>query len=148
MSRSTLLKLLVQATDAYERELDTALRATLGTELRPAHYAVFRYLAPNGSRVTGLAESAGMTQQSMGELVTHLERCGYVERIADPADKRARLIVPTTKGRDALAVAEREIRRIEAAVAGELGAEPLGDVRAALARIPDAVASLSAVGDR
>ncbi|MEU4600110.1 MarR family transcriptional regulator [Nocardia sp. NPDC023988] len=148
MSRSTLLKLLVQATDAYERELDNALRATLGAELRPAHYAVFRYLAPNGSRVTALAESAGMTQQSMGELVTHLERFGHVERIADPADKRARLIVPTAKGRDALAVAAREIRRIEAAIAGELGADSLGDVRAALARIPDVVANLSAVADR
>ncbi|MEV0063580.1 MarR family winged helix-turn-helix transcriptional regulator [Nocardia sp. NPDC050718] len=139
-STPTLLKLLVQAADAYERELDRELRAELGPELRPAHYAVFRYLEPAGSRVTALAEAAGMTQQSMGELVTHLERCGYVERRPDPADRRARLIVTTAAGGAALALAGKHIRRIEAAVAAALGGPELAAVRAALARIPAAIA--------
>ncbi|MEV6219373.1 MarR family winged helix-turn-helix transcriptional regulator [Nocardia sp. NPDC051833] len=139
-SAPTLLKLLVHAADAYERELDRELCAVLGPELRPAHYAVFRYLEPAGSRVTALAEAAGMTQQSMGELVTHLERCGYVERRPDPADRRARLIVTTAAGGAALALAGKHIRRIEAAVAAALGGPELAAVRAALARIPAAIA--------
>ncbi|MFC4374425.1 MarR family winged helix-turn-helix transcriptional regulator [Nocardia halotolerans] len=139
---ASLLKLLVQATDAYERELNTALRAVLGAELRPAHYAVFRHLAPEGSRVTALADAAGMTQQSMGELVTHLARCGYVERTPDPADKRARLIVATAAGRDAVALAARHIGRIERALTAELGTNTLDRVRAALSRIPELVADL------
>ncbi|MFD4429326.1 MarR family winged helix-turn-helix transcriptional regulator [Nocardia sp. NPDC058497] len=136
----TLLKLLVQATDAYERELNDRLRARLGTDLRPAHYAVFRHLEPGGSRVTALAEAAGMTQQSMGELVTHLERCGYVERRPEPADRRARLIVATAAGGEALALAGEHIRRIEEAIAAELGGATLGDVRTALGRIPGVIA--------
>ncbi|MFC9476126.1 MarR family winged helix-turn-helix transcriptional regulator [Nocardia sp. NPDC056952] len=138
--RSSLLKLLVQAADAYERALNPALRAGLGTDLRPAHYAVFRYLAPEGSRVTALAEAAGMTQQSMGELVTHLEKCGYVRRTPDPADGRARLVVATAAGREAVALAGQHIQRIERVVAAELGAESLAVVRDALARLPAAIA--------
>ncbi|MFD6271675.1 MarR family winged helix-turn-helix transcriptional regulator [Nocardia asteroides] len=141
---TTLLKLLVQATDAYERALNDRLRAELGADLRPAHYAVFRQLAPEGSRVTALAEAAGMTQQSMGELVAHLARCGYVERRPDPADGRARLIVATAAGRAAVAVAAGYIRGIEDAVAAELGASELAGVRDALARLPGVIAGARA----
>ncbi|WP_410876544.1 MarR family winged helix-turn-helix transcriptional regulator [Nocardia sp. A7] len=137
----SLLKLLVQAADAYERALNPELRAGLGADLRPAHYAVFRYLRPGGSRVTALAEAAGMTQQSMGELVTHLEKNGYVERAPDPADRRARLIVFTASGRDAVALAGQHIQRIEQAIEAELGTESLGAVRDALARLPTAIAN-------
>uniref|UniRef100_UPI002458087B MarR family winged helix-turn-helix transcriptional regulator n=1 Tax=Nocardia farcinica TaxID=37329 RepID=UPI002458087B len=87
---TTLLKLLVHATRSYEHTLEEALRPALDERLRPAHFAVFRYLDPEGSRITALAEAAGMTQQSMGELVTHLAACGYVERRVDPADPPAR----------------------------------------------------------
>ncbi|MFI5503657.1 MarR family winged helix-turn-helix transcriptional regulator [Nocardia asteroides] len=111
-----------------------------GTDLRTAHYAVFRYLAPEGTRVTALAEAAGMTQQSMGELVAHLERRGYVERCPDPADGRARLIVATAAGRVAVAVAAGHIRRIEDAVAAEIGAPELAGVCDALARLPGVIA--------
>ncbi|UGT54591.1 MarR family winged helix-turn-helix transcriptional regulator [Nocardia asteroides] len=146
--RATLLKLLVQATDSYERALDERLRASLGDDLRPAHYTVFRHLEPTGSRVTALAEAAGMTQQSMGELVTHLERRGYVERRPDPADRRARLVVATAAGAEALAVAGAHIRRIEEALSGELGGPTVDEMRAALARIPDVLTALSGAGER
>lgn len=138
--RPSLLKLLVQAADAYERALHPRLRDGLGTDLRPAHYAVFRYLAPGGSRVTALAEAAGMTQQSMGELVTHLEKCGYVRRMPDPADGRARLVVTTAAGQDAVALAGHHIQRIEQTIAAELGTESLTAVRDALARLPAVLA--------
>lgn len=139
--RSSLLKLLVHAADAYERAVNPLLRADLASELRPAHYAVFRYLAPGGSRVTALAEAAGMTQQSMGELVTYLEKRGYVERAPDPADGRARLVVTTEAGQAAVALAGQHIQRIEAAIAAELGAESLSALRDALARLPCAIAN-------
>ncbi|MFD3464397.1 MarR family winged helix-turn-helix transcriptional regulator [Nocardia fluminea] len=108
--------------------------------MRPARYAVFRYLAPDGSRVTALAEAAGMTQQSMGELVTHLEKCGYVRRTPDPADGRARLVVTTAAGQEAVALAGRHIQRIEQTIAAELGTESLTAVRDALARLPAVLA--------
>ena len=37
-------------------------------------------------------ERAQITKQSMAELVLHLERLGYVERVPDPSDRRAKLV--------------------------------------------------------
>ncbi|WP_280491149.1 MarR family winged helix-turn-helix transcriptional regulator [Nocardia asiatica] len=131
----TLLKLLSQATAAYERALNDELRARLDEQLRPAHYAVFRYLDPNGSRITELAEAAGMTQQSMGELVTHLERRGLVVRQVDPADRRARTVILTEAGRAALEVAAERIRDIERTVERAVGQRTLAELRGALGQV-------------
>ncbi|MBF6445877.1 MarR family winged helix-turn-helix transcriptional regulator [Nocardia farcinica] len=134
---TTLLKLLVHATRSYEHTLEQALRPALDERLRPAHFAVFRYLDLEGSRITALADAAGMTQQSMGELVTHLAACGYVERRVDPADRRARLVVATPAGRSALRRARREIEAIERALAARLGESTVAGLRAALAGVAD-----------
>lgn len=131
----TLLKLLVQSATAFERRLNDGLRADLDDELRPAHYAVFRYLDPAGSRVSELAEAAGMTQQAMGELVTHLQRCGYVERRPDPTDGRARQVVATPTGLEALQAAAGRIRGIEQALGEHLGADGLQELRELLSRL-------------
>jgi DNA-binding MarR family transcriptional regulator len=70
-----------------------------------AQCRVFQRVAPNGSRLTDLADQAQMTKQSAGVLVDQLERLGYVRRAPDPADGRARLIVIEERGRRALDVA-------------------------------------------
>ncbi|HMH59642.1 MAG TPA: MarR family transcriptional regulator, partial [Galbitalea sp.] len=58
-------------------------------------------LPREGARVTTLATQTGMTQQAMGELIDEIEASGYIERQNDPADRRARLIVFTSKGQRA-----------------------------------------------
>ncbi|WP_029929197.1 MarR family winged helix-turn-helix transcriptional regulator [Nocardia otitidiscaviarum] len=129
VSPESILKLLVRTTRAVEDELNRALRAELHPDLRPAHYAVFRHLEPEGSRVTALADAAGMTQQSMGELITHLERCGYVTRTVDPADRRARRVVLTASGHAALATAARRLAEIEARLSAALGDSGFAELR-------------------
>jgi DNA-binding MarR family transcriptional regulator len=66
---------------------------------------VFQRVAPNGSRLTDLADQAQMTKQSTGVLVDQLEHLGYVRRVPDPTDGRARLIVIEERGRRAVDVA-------------------------------------------
>jgi DNA-binding MarR family transcriptional regulator len=91
--------------------------------VRPANYAVFRFLKPGGSRVAVLAEEARMTKQSMGELVAYLERRGYVERLPNPRDGQARIVVWREAGlRWAEAAAERP-GEIEDALAERLGGQ-------------------------
>lgn len=67
-------------------------------DVRPAHGAVLRHIARDGSRVTELAQRARMTKQSMAELVEHLRRRRYVELVADPEDGRAKLVRLTERG--------------------------------------------------
>lgn len=70
-----------------------------------AQCRVFQRIAPDGSRLTDLAEQAQMSKQSAGVLVDQLERLGYVRRASDPADGRARLIMIEQRGRRAIEVA-------------------------------------------
>ena len=83
-----------------------------------AHIHITRHLSTSGSRLTDLAQSAGMSKQAMGALVAQCEAWGMVERAADPADARARQLRFTATGlawleayRAAVAQAERELRQ-------------------------------------
>ena len=121
--RYSVPRLLGESFRALDRQLHEGMVAAGFGDVRPAHYAVFRFLKPGGSRVAELAEEARMTKQSMGELVAYLERRGYVERLPDPRDGRARIVVWTEAGlRWAEAAAER-LGEIEDALAERLGGQ-------------------------
>jgi DNA-binding MarR family transcriptional regulator len=91
--------------------------------LRPAHSRLFEHLDTDGTRLTALADRAGMSHQAMGELVTELVAAGYLERVPDPADGRARLVRPTAAGRGELARATGALRDLRARWQAELGDE-------------------------
>src|SRR5690606_4308936 len=63
-----------------------------------AHIHITRHLALEGSRLTELAQAAGMSKQAMGDLVDQCEAWGLVTREADARDARARLIRFTPTG--------------------------------------------------
>jgi DNA-binding MarR family transcriptional regulator len=70
-----------------------------------AQCRVFQRIAPDGLRLTDLADQAQLSKQSAGVLVDQLERLGYVRRVPDPTDGRARLIVIEQRGRRAAELA-------------------------------------------
>jgi DNA-binding MarR family transcriptional regulator len=125
-------RLLLRAQRAFEAELNARLRERGYGDVRLAHSALFAHVDPEGTRSSELALRAGMTKQSMGELVADLEEKGYVERLEDPVDRRARVVRLTDKGRrhvrDALAI----IGEIEEGYARRLGAGRLRTLRAGL----------------
>src|SRR6478609_4781033 len=82
-------------------------------EVRAPHGNVFQFLDDEGTRVSVLAQRAQVTKQSMAELVAHLERHGYVERVPDPGDRRAKLVRATARGRELYAVAREVVAEIE-----------------------------------
>jgi DNA-binding MarR family transcriptional regulator len=90
--------LLAIARDSVEAELFPRLREAGYPELRPTHACVFGTIGEEGDRLTSLAERAGMTKQAVGEVVSELEQVGYVERVPDPADGRAKIIKLTARG--------------------------------------------------
>src|SRR5512142_1837434 len=60
-------------------------------DVRPAHSAVLRSLPAEGTRIKDLASQAGVTKQSMAELVEYLQERGYVKVSVDRTDARARI---------------------------------------------------------
>ncbi|HRD59438.1 MAG TPA: MarR family transcriptional regulator, partial [Nocardioides sp.] len=84
-----------------------------GFPQKPKHSAVFAQISLEGSRLTELAQKANMTPQSMAEIVDELVELGYVVRRPDPADRRAKLIVLTRRGRAAVDAGRATIEGIE-----------------------------------
>jgi DNA-binding MarR family transcriptional regulator len=113
----------------------TAGVAAAGHPIRTAHSAVFVNIDRAGTRLTHLAERAQMTPQAMGELVDDLAARGYLERIPDPNDRRAKLIILTDLGYDALQAAFDTIIGIEAELETLLGREALLHFRDALRQV-------------
>lgn len=70
-------------------------------DIRPTHATAFRCMENEGSRVTVMAERAGVTKQAMSQVVQEMVRMGYLATHPDPADKRA-LLVKRTRGGDKL----------------------------------------------
>ncbi|MEV2220483.1 MarR family transcriptional regulator [Nocardia vinacea] len=92
-------------------------------------------IGPDGSRLTELAEQAQVTKQTAGFLVDQLERAGYVQRLPDPSDGRARLVVLSERGSKMATYANSVADRIEAEWATHLGAQRMRQLRETLARL-------------
>jgi len=99
-----------------------------------AHSKVLRFLRrnPDGGRLGQFAEWEGITQQSAGYLVDHMESHGYVVRSPDPADGRAQLITFTEKGRAAESVLIGEFEAIEREMRVRFGSECIDTLRRVL----------------
>jgi DNA-binding MarR family transcriptional regulator len=105
-------------------------------DIREGHGCVFGFIdLEHGSRLTDLAASAGLTKQAVGEAVTELERLGYVERVPDPHDGRAKIIRLTDRGMDAVIKGRRIFAEIEREWAEQIGPELVASMRAAATRI-------------
>lgn len=68
-------------------------------DLNAAHVGLWRYPGLDGLRPSQVADRTGITKQSVNDLLGHLERYGYLARVPDPTDGRARVIRLTAKGR-------------------------------------------------
>jgi DNA-binding MarR family transcriptional regulator len=117
-------------------------------DLRPTHGCVFRFVREDGMRLTDLAGFAGITKQSAGELVDDLVNLGYVERIADPEDRRAKLICLTERGREAQRIGFGIFAELEQRWANHFGQDRFEQLRELLEQIaaeraPAAVPELS-----
>jgi len=108
-------------------------------DVRPPHGNVFQFLDDDGTRVQVLAERAGVTKQSMAELVAHLERHGYVERVPDPADRRAKLVRATARGGEVYAIAREVVAELEAEWTELLGEAKMRRLRGLLQELNAAI---------
>ena len=118
---------------AMEARVFSGLAAAGCDDFTPAQARVFARIAPEGSRLTDLASQAGITKQSAGFLVDQLERAGYVARVPDPADGRARLVRITERGERSVQISRGIVAVVEAEWTAHLGADRMTELRRILA---------------
>jgi DNA-binding MarR family transcriptional regulator len=143
-SRITLPALMDLAVEAMYIDFRKLLEEADITDVRPTHGCVFRFVHGDGMRLTELASLAGLTKQSVGEIVDDLAQLGYLERYPDPTDKRAKLIRLTEKGLEAQRIGFSLFKKLEEDWAATFGADRVAALRAlleevALAKAPTAV---------
>ena len=116
-------------------------------DVRPPHGNVFAFLDDEGTPVSELARRAQITKQSMAELVAHLERHGYVERVPDPGDRRAKLVRATARGSEVYAIAREVIAEIEREWTARLGARKMRRLRELLQELNDGLGHQRSAGE-
>jgi DNA-binding MarR family transcriptional regulator len=126
--------LLRRCHQALILEVGRELSAAGHKDFQMAHNAVLRPLwdHPEGVRSSDLAASARITKQSMGATVDQLEAEGYVERVDDPDDARAKRVRLTKRGREAGRITRAAVRRVEADWARRIGAPRVAALRETL----------------
>lgn len=117
-------------------------------DVRVAHNAVFTRIPAGGIRLTDLAAQAEVSKQAMAEMVDELVTKGYLRRIPDPADGRAKLLVMAPRGAASHEVTLRIFADIEAELAAVVGADRLDEVREVLTEVLLQVVSSDARPDR
>jgi DNA-binding MarR family transcriptional regulator len=70
-------------------------------DLRPMHLLVIERLFIFEARATELAEAIGLTKQATGQILDRMDELGYVQRVPDPSDGRAKVLQLTDRGRRA-----------------------------------------------
>jgi DNA-binding MarR family transcriptional regulator len=91
------------------------------SQVSAAHIHITRHLALEGSRLTDLAHSAGMSKQAMGDLVDQCEAWGLVAREPDALDARARRVKFTETGLAWLQAFRAAVTQAEAEFRAEVG---------------------------
>ena len=121
----------------------------LHAELAAAGYAelypswgtnIFHYLREGGLRLTELAERTHTTKQALRYTINQLEAAGYVERVPDPTDGRAKIIRLTQRGWEGRRVADEIIASVEHECVRELGEERMRQFEALMKEVSSVLA--------
>jgi DNA-binding MarR family transcriptional regulator len=108
---------------AVQRELFGTLAELGFDDLHPRHGAVLAYLEVDGVRATDLSRMSGQHKQVIGTMIDELEALGYVERVPDPADRRAKLVCPTERGQAQMVAADKIMAAMQDRHARRIGRE-------------------------
>ena len=135
MNTPSTATLLHQTFQCLIEQLVAELHEAGYNDIRSAHSRVFEHLPAKGAQVARMAEAAQMTQQSMTELVEYLEKLGYLERLPDPSDRRAKLVRLTETGTRLSATGRQAMRRIDASWEARLGKDRMREMRSALSEV-------------
>lgn len=110
-------------------------RARTSTPIRASHTALLPHLDLSGTRLTDLAERLGVSKQAVAPLVDELEHMGVLEKVPDPSDGRAKLIVYTERGKRGLLEGLEVLKEVECDLEQVIGRRRMRQLSAILAAL-------------
>jgi DNA-binding MarR family transcriptional regulator len=119
-------------------ELDTAIGA-VHSEATPAINRALLHLDPDGTRIVELARRAGVTKQSMGEVVDRMVALGFVDVRPVPGPGRGKLVVATKAGWAALRDGYEAVTAIHRRWQALIGADEMAALVTALRHLIDEI---------
>ncbi|HEY7401724.1 MAG TPA: MarR family winged helix-turn-helix transcriptional regulator [Actinomycetota bacterium] len=143
MAEQDLGRLLLEGHRAIASDLVAMLEERGFPDMRAGHAAVFVHIdRRSGTRLTELARRARMTKQGMMLVVDDLQERGYVRRVPDAEDARAKVVKLTARGRRAAAETRRTVQAVEARTRRLLGDRRYEILRESLDELVDASTEL------
>jgi DNA-binding MarR family transcriptional regulator len=101
---------------AVHRELEALMAEHGFPEVRVAHLAALAHIPRgDGIRMSELAELMQVTKGAATQIVSHLERYGYLARVRHPSDGRGVIVRPTPAAERGYEVARERLADVEAA---------------------------------
>ena len=113
LDRKPFIALVRRADRAFQNHMVRNAHLRGRPDLKPAHNALFSIMGAEGERASSLAARAGITRQSMGEVIRDLVGLGILEMVPDPQDGRAKVVRYTEEGKPFSDDGMRHIQSLE-----------------------------------
>jgi len=121
LRENSIGRLLMRASRRYNEAAMKRVRELGHEELTFAHASILPHIDLAGTRLVDVAKRSGLTKQSVSELLSGLQKLGYLAREPDPDDRRAQRVVFTPRGRQFLLAAYEAKSELERELFDRLG---------------------------
>ena len=121
--RKPLIALVHDADKAFQAHMVRNAHERGRPDIKPAHNFLFAILGDEGDRAASLAVRAGITRQSMGEVIRDLVDIGILEMVPDPDDGRAKIVRYTPEGKQFAGEGYLHLGDLERTFEEEFGAD-------------------------
>ena len=118
--------------EAVQRHMLERLHAHGFDDLDAPHLNLFQYPGPQDARPGELAARLRMSKQALNYMLGELERLDYLERRADPDDRRSKRVALTPRGVAVIGVIREAVAELETSWGRELGQKRFDELRALL----------------
>lgn len=146
--RKPLIALVERANRALQSDMVRRAHLDGHTEVKMAHNSVFGFLHAEGARAADMAVRAGITRQSMGEVIRDMVALDLLEMKADPDDRRAKIVTYTEHGLDVSWDGFEYLADLEERFEQEFGEQEYAVVRDVLERLIGVIDRIAAEGDQ
>jgi DNA-binding MarR family transcriptional regulator len=137
--RSNVARKLDNVSEEFHRRLRDKLLGRGYGGLKLSFHTVMSNIVFSGIRLVDIAEINGMTKQSIGLIATEIEELGYIKRIPDPHDGRAKNLVFTERGEQLIQDSIEMVKEVEAEFAELIGDDKIRQLEILLAELSDCI---------